>query len=60
MTCTFAGVSLPVLYAGAQGAYPGLDQVNVQIPGSLRGIGEADLILTVDGQAANTVRINIR
>ena len=60
VTCTFAGVSLPVLYAGAQGAYPGLDQVNVQIPGSLRGMGEADLVLTVDGQAANTVRINIR
>ena len=60
MTCTVGGVSVPVLYAGAQGEYPGLDQVNVELPGSLRGLGEADLILTVDGQAGNTVRINIQ
>jgi uncharacterized protein (TIGR03437 family) len=60
VTCTVGGVSVPVLYAGAQGEYAGLDQVNVQLPGSLRGLGEADLMLTVDGQAANTVRINIQ
>jgi uncharacterized protein (TIGR03437 family) len=53
-------VTVPVLYAGAQNVYPGLDQVNVQLSGSLRGLGTADLILTVDGQAANTVRIAIQ
>ncbi len=60
VTCTVGGVSVPVLYVGAQGVYPGLDQVNIQVPSSLRGLGQADLILTVDGQAANTVRIDIQ
>ena len=60
VTCTIGGVSVPVMYAGAQGTYPGLDQINVQLPGSLRGLGEADVTLVVDGQASNTVRISVR
>lgn len=60
VTCTVGGVNVPVLYAGAQGQYPGLDQINVQLPGSLHGLGQADLILTVDGHVANTVRIDIQ
>lgn len=54
------GVAVPVFYAGAQGSFAGLDQVNLSLPLSLRGTGEADLILTVDGQTANTVRVNIQ
>ena len=57
--CTIGGVNAPVLFAGAQGEYPGLDQVNVQLPLALRGAGEVDLNLTVDGQPANTVRVNL-
>jgi uncharacterized protein (TIGR03437 family) len=57
---SIGGVNVPVLYAGAQETYPGLDQVNIQLPTQLRGKGEADLLLTVDGQAANSVRITIR
>ena len=34
--------------------YFGLDQVNVKLPKSLRGRGEVDVVLTVDGVAANT------
>jgi hypothetical protein len=45
---------------GAQGDFAGLDQVNIQIPRSLAGRGEVDLILTVDGVAANVVRISIK
>lgn len=52
--------SVPVLYAGPQTQFPGLDQVNIRLPGSLRGAGETDLILSVDGTVANTVRIGIR
>jgi uncharacterized protein (TIGR03437 family) len=55
VTCTIGGVSVPVLYAGAQGQYPGLDQVNVSLPASLANRGEMNIVLTVDGQAANTV-----
>ena len=34
--------------------------VVVAVPLSLRGTGETDLVLTVDGQIANTVRVNIQ
>jgi uncharacterized protein (TIGR03437 family) len=49
-----------VLYAGAQGYFIGLDQVNVLVPRSLIGRGEVDVTVTVDGKAANTVRVNIK
>jgi uncharacterized protein (TIGR03437 family) len=54
------GIAVPVQYAGPQGFYSGLDQVNVALPLSLRGTGDTDLVLTVDGQPANTVRVNIQ
>jgi len=59
VSAKIGGVDAPVLYAGAQGAL-GLDQVNVLLPRSLVGRGEVDLVLTVDGQTANTVRVNIK
>jgi uncharacterized protein (TIGR03437 family) len=54
------GTSVPVLYAGPQPSYPGLDQVNVLLPLSLRGAGESNVVLTVDGQVSNTVTINVK
>lgn len=60
VSVTINGVSLPVQYAGPQGFYAGLDQVNIPVFLGLRGAGETDLILTVDGQTANTVRVNIQ
>jgi uncharacterized protein (TIGR03437 family) len=60
VTATIAGTPVPVLYAGPQGIDVGLDQVNLQLPVSLQGTGETDLVLTVDGRPANTVRINIQ
>jgi uncharacterized protein (TIGR03437 family) len=59
-TCTIGGISVPVLYAGPQGQYAGLDQVNVPLTLNLRGIGETDVIVTVDGQPSNPVRINVQ
>jgi uncharacterized protein (TIGR03437 family) len=59
--CTIGGVSVPVSFAGVQGDLVGLDQLNVGLlPRALAGRGEVDLVLTVDGRAANTVRINIK
>ena len=60
VSVTIHGLSVPVLYAGAQGFDVGLDQVNVAVPLGLRGSGESDLVLTVDGQTANTVRVNVQ
>ena len=57
---TIGSTSVPVVYAGPQAQFPGLDQINVKLPGSLRGQGEVDLTLSVDGIASNTARIGIR
>jgi len=48
-----------VVYAGAQGDYVGLDQLNVRIPRELAGRGEVDLVLNVGGLSANPVRIRM-
>jgi uncharacterized protein (TIGR03437 family) len=60
VSVTVGGEQAEVVYAGAQGSYVGLDQVNVRLPRSLAGRGEVDVILIVDGQGANGVRVNIR
>lgn len=59
VTCTVGGVSVPVQFAGAQGQYPGFDQVNILLPSSLQGAGTVNVVLTVDGQTANAVQIGI-
>jgi uncharacterized protein (TIGR03437 family) len=53
-------VPLAVPYAGPLTQYPGLNQVNVVIPRSLAGAGEAQVVLTVDGQTSNVVTINVK
>jgi len=51
----------PVVFAGAQGQYPGLDQVNVQLPSSLNGLGQTVLWLAVDGaNPSNVVTVNFQ
>ncbi len=57
---TIGGTSVQVLYAGPQPTYPGLDQVNIALPLNLRGAGESNVVLTVDGQVSNTVTINVK
>jgi uncharacterized protein (TIGR03437 family) len=51
------GHTLSVQYAGAQGVYPGLDQINVLIPPSLAGSGLVTINVSVDGQSANPVQL---
>jgi uncharacterized protein (TIGR03437 family) len=60
VTCTIGGTVVPVLYAGAQGQFQGLDQVNVALPRSLAGAGQAVVKLVVDGQTANDVAIAVQ
>jgi len=52
VTATINGQNAPVLYAGAQNVYQGLDQVNVQIPNSLAGSGAVQAVLSVEGAPA--------
>ncbi len=54
------GVDAPVSFAGLQGGFVGLDQVNAQVPRSLIGRGEAEVVLTVDGKVANVVKMAIK
>ncbi|MGH9855169.1 MAG: hypothetical protein ACREBD_35500 [Blastocatellia bacterium] len=37
-----------------------MDQVNLRLPRGLAGRGEVNVVLTVDGKTANTVRINVK
>lgn len=60
VTATIGGVASPVEYAGSVVGLLGLDQVNVRVPRSLAGRGQVDVVLTVDGKAANTVNVNIQ
>ena len=54
------GVDVEALFAGAQGEFVGLDQVNLSLPGILVGRGEVDVLLTVDGKIANPVKLSIK
>ena len=46
-------------YAGAQGQYPGLDQVNVRLPSSLAGLGVQQLSI-VTGSISNVLVVEFR
>ena len=52
--------NVEVLYAGDQGFYAGVDQVNLRLPRSLSGSGEIPIAINVDGIAANPIKINIK
>jgi uncharacterized protein (TIGR03437 family) len=47
-------------YVGAQGGVPGLDQVNVPLPLSLRGSGVVSVTVIVGGVKSNPVKIAIQ
>jgi uncharacterized protein (TIGR03437 family) len=60
VTANVGGTNVPVLFAGPQSNFDGLDQVNLTLPVSLSGSGEVNIVLTVDGQTANVVTIDIQ
>jgi uncharacterized protein (TIGR03437 family) len=59
VSARIGGADAQVIFAGAQGGFVGLDQINVRLARSLIGRGLVDVALTVDGQTANTVQVNI-
>ena len=60
VSVTIRGVDAPVSSSGAQGFFPGLDQVNVQVPASLAGRGDVPVVLSVGSNRANTARLTIK
>lgn len=59
VSATVGGQSVVVDYASAQGGFVGLDQLNLELPRSLRGMGSVAISLTVDGKTANTLNVAI-
>jgi uncharacterized protein (TIGR03437 family) len=60
VTVRVQGLDVPVLFAGAQPDFVGLDQVNILLPRSLAGTGEANLIVTASGVDSPTVKLLIK
>lgn len=66
VTVTVAGQALAALYAGPALGYgpaapiPGLDQVNVALPASLKGSGTVYVTVSVAGTASNAVTLLIQ
>jgi uncharacterized protein (TIGR03437 family) len=57
---TINGVNVPVLYAGPQPDFAGLDQINVPLTLNLRGSGVANVVLKVNQHQANTVTVDVQ
>lgn len=57
---TVKGAAQQVVYAAAHTDFAGLDQSNVLLDRSLAGSGDTNVVMTVDGVAANTVKINFK
>gem|GEM_PF-1178345 len=53
------GIDVPVSYAGPQGDYAGLDQVNIPLVRALSGRGEVNVELSADGYPANIVQVSL-
>lgn len=60
VSVSVGGTVVPVMYAGPQGSFAGLDQINVRLPTSLRSKGEVDVVVSAEGIPSNAVRIGIR
>ena len=60
LSATLQGIGVTITYAGTQGTYPGLDQINVQLPASLAGLGVASVEIVVGGASTNPAVIAIQ
>jgi uncharacterized protein (TIGR03437 family) len=53
----FFTTNTTVVFAGAQGQFAGLDQIDAQLPVSLAGAGQVTVDVTINGATANPVTI---
>jgi uncharacterized protein (TIGR03437 family) len=60
VTATIGGIAAPVAYAGPQGTYSGLDQINLSIPASLAGKGSVNVVVTAGGKPSNPVAVTFQ
>lgn len=59
-TALLGGVASQVVDALAHPVFIGVDQANVRISRTLAGRGDVNVEFTVDGQTANTLKVNIK
>jgi uncharacterized protein (TIGR03437 family) len=60
VSVTIGGVQAQVAYAGPQGTYAGLDQIDVPIPQAVSGKGRVDVIVTAGGKPSNWVNVIVQ
>ena len=60
VSATVGGIPVTVMYAGNQNFYVGVDQINLSLPKSLIGKGDADVNLVIDGKGTNVVKVNFK
>lgn len=53
------GQPCQVTFAGAHSGLPGVDQINVRLPESLRGVGQVTVVVLVGGFVSNFAQVNI-
>jgi uncharacterized protein (TIGR03437 family) len=64
VTATIGGVSARVLYAGAQGFFIGVDQINLELPHALAsrmssGVNQFEVVISINGIESNRVIISL-
>jgi uncharacterized protein (TIGR03437 family) len=61
VSVTAGGIPIAVAFAGGAQGFTGLDQINAgPLSRSLAGRGEVDLVVTVDGQTTNVMKISLK
>ncbi len=60
VTATLGGEPVSVSYAGAQGDFYGVDQINIEVPRELMGRGEIDFVLRINGKESNAVKVSLK
>lgn len=60
VAASVGGVKADVSYAGPQGEFGGLDQVNILLPASVAGKGRVDVSITAGGRVSNAVNVMVQ
>jgi uncharacterized protein (TIGR03437 family) len=60
VTATIGGFDVPAIHWGIQDEAGGIDEVDLAIPSQVRGSGETDVLVFVDGLPSNAAKINIK
>jgi hypothetical protein len=55
-----SSAALVFLYSGTQGPYPGLDQINVQLPRGVSVLGSIDVAIAIGSEVSNHLNIFVK